>query len=189
MAQNSLYPGFVLMKYEVQNLEHRATIPCIPVFDAGNWKLDTKGGTLVTLLAGTVAYISEIKALYAAEDTFTETELWTYDDPEGDPIFQTTIIHNIAGTSTGTFLAGQAVYGIRTNGGGLMRPTLMESNLALDVQLNYNQLGTSISKDIVDYITSNDSWLVGRDGAYAIGLVHLTTKKNDHLRKIRFGIN
>lgn len=189
MATYSLYPGFILLHYEVQDLEHKATLPCLPVFDAGVWKVSTKGGADVLWATAITNYCNEVVDLYAAEDSFTYAELWTYDEPEGDPVFRALEPLSIAGESTGTILAGQAVWGFHTANGGFMKPTLMECNLALDVQLNYVELGVSVAKDFADYLMSADGWVVGRDGEFPIGLTHLTTKKNDKLRRLRFGIS
>lgn len=188
MTVYTLYPSFVIIKYTVNELEHKATIPVLATFNSPNFVLDTKGGASVDWVDCVTNYVTELLPLYTTADEFTEAELWTYDDPDGDPIFRTGAILGLAGTSTGTIEAGQAVYAFRSQDGNIMRPTLMETNLALNVKLTYTGLGTSVSKDIVDYILSSAGWLVARDGTFPIGLTHLTTKMNDHLRRIRFNL-
>lgn len=188
MTVYTLYPSYVIIKYVVQDLEHKATIPVLASFSAPDWFLDTRGGAQVDWVDCVTNYVTELLPLFAAADEFTEAELWAYDAPDADPIFKAGFILGLAGTSTGTILAGQAVYAFRSEAGNIMRPTLMETNLALNVKLTYTGLGASVSKDIVDYILSSAGWLVARDGSFPIGLTYLTTKMNDHLREVRFNL-
>jgi hypothetical protein len=93
--------------------------------------------------------------------------------------------HNAAaiGTSIATQVPNtQAVWWFKTDNGGKLKITLMESVYAADVR-NVGTVPADARQDIIDYALSAVNIHYGRKNAYPLAFMSFVSKVNDVLRK------
>lgn len=193
MAHNSLAPGFFKLSYAVSipplSIEHTATIPCKPASTGGGaWEVERNGGVInITAADAIEGYVNVAKALMSDDVTFLYAELWLQADGTSDPVFAELYELGVAGTNTDpTRLINQITCSSRTSTGGQARQYLMSP--AILANLNYLPPDYDLGgvKAWADYISSDITWICGRDNGFVTSVKRARTKTNDVLRR-RFG--
>jgi len=185
MARNSLYPGFIKLRYTGNGHVHYQTIPVRPFLSVGGtWFVVLKGNAAGELWTDFVdAYWNVLKPFLNTADELQVAHLWHYDSEDGDPIFREEYAVAAAGTAAGAALPyGQQVFTMRTELGGLFRCYIMECSTVANVKA-YPPFGTGATKNLTDFLKGSTSAVVGRDGAFLSSVVSQVTKYNDALRK------
>jgi hypothetical protein len=187
VAQNSLYPGFVKLKYQSNGHDHQMILPVKPFQDfTGNWTLEEKGVPAGEAFENAMEDLSTaLKPLFPTSATILFAELWTMDSPTADPQYRTTRELNDAGTGSGAAVANsQAVITFRTTNGGIARIYIMEGRNAVNVEA-YPPTFTGLTDFVAfsAYATGSGSPIYGRDGGELLTPIRALSKTNDALRK------
>lgn len=192
MAQNSLYPGFVKLKYSSNTHTHFQVLPVL--YDANPDPGDepvflTRNNTPVGMDTAVAAYIALIDNLFPAESSFIIAENWFYPTPESDPVFTYVMELGDTGASgTGVFANGQLVVSFRTFAGGILKLYFMETVTGLATKDDFPFANSAVDA-LADYLCSAATgWIVGRDGSHPISGLRALSKTNDALRK-KFVLN
>lgn len=184
---NDIAPGFVKIFYTSNSNPHVQTLPVD--YDAstptpGNDPIlvQADGGTM-TGSAAVAAWVAVFKTLFAATATFTGFEFYEK-TPGNDPTFVFGDDLNIVGTNGGAVVPmEQVVYSFRTGAGGVLKIYGMEASVAVNVRLPLRVSSAAPHGAIATYLLSGDNFIVGRDNAFPISGIYVTSKLNDALRK------
>lgn len=187
MSHNTLAPHFVRIYYTSGSTPHVQTIQTGfvgPVEIGVEPEVALKGGTTVPLNVAIAAYLDVIKALFKTTDTFTGYEAYGVDMETGEPFFIFGDDLNVVGTNAGTTLQnGQAVFSFGTAAGGLLKIYLMEPVVVQDSRQPLRTSAAGFVGAFATYVLGATNWIKGRDDAFPIRGIYLTTKINDMLRK------
>lgn len=186
MAQNSLYPGFVKIKYSSNSHTHYQVLPVLPVsFGVGTEPtFETATGAPVAMNAAIDAYIAIVDNLFTDTSSFVIAEFWHYPSPESDPMFYYVYEIGAPGAGVGTVSAySQLVVSLRTALGGYLKLYFMEVVQGIVAKDDYPFSNVTVAA-LTAYLTDGDTgWVVGRDGGFPISGLRALTKVNDALRK------
>lgn len=189
MAENSLYPGFVLIKYSVATRPHKMILPVLPVLTAGgDYNLTQKNSlTGDSPWQGLVQdWLDTIDVRWNEGDIAISTaELWTLADVNADPVYRDAFTPtDPTGGGASTVSYSETVMTFRTLGGGILRIYQMETVGAVNsVSLPPTYGGSVAAQGILAFLLSDDNFIVGRDGTFPVAGIRLTTKTSDALRK------
>ncbi len=191
MANNTLYPGYFVLYYNVSGLEHKAVLPCsgnlagtaMPAVDT----VMKNNGTAVTANTAMLAYVTVIKTLFHTTVSFDRYELYGVPSPTSDSVFIATDDIGVAGTSTNPpVIAGQVVGIARTTKGGIAKPTFLEGETGANARyLSPLYGGVTKYTAIANFMKGDDGWIIGRDGGRVAQVTKFVSKTNDALRKKR----
>jgi hypothetical protein len=135
----------------------------------------------------TWANLIKVRWAVNASNAITHVELWQYVANSYDAFFISTMPLNIATTGAGgTQVAGQEIYVFRTEEGGTMKISFMETVQAIGSPLTYTQLSAN-TKLIVDFVVApvNAVWLA-RDTSFPIAFTRMFPGQNEALFKKAF---
>lgn len=192
MAVNSLYPGFVKIKYTSVLGEHFKIYPVHGWGEAIPGELPEftrPSAAPIAMNTAIDAWVALAKPFFGNSMNLVYAEAWKIDEVGEDPHFIYSYeIGELGNSGTATVSMLQVVMSYRTSMGGLFKDYYMDASGYFPVNTKdpYPYTAASREKDMSDYITSEaGSWIVGRDGSRAISPINLTTKTNDALRKDR----
>lgn len=187
MTQNSLYPGFVKLKYVSNGHTHYQVLPVLydVTPDAGDEPIfQTRDLSVIGMNAAIDAYIAIIDNLFTDTGSFVIAENWAYPSVDSDPIF--TYVYEIGqpGVSgTAPLTNGQLVVSFRTALGGFLKLYFMEQLGGLASKDEYPFANATVDA-LADYLINPAlGWVVGRDGSHPISGLRALTKTNNALRK------
>lgn len=187
MTQNSLYPGFVKLKYSANGHTHYQVLPVIPDTPASPgiepyFALADGPAAGMNILID--EYIALIDNLYTDTASFILAEFWRVPTIGSDPVFEYVYEIGQPGLSaTAPTLAGQLCISLRTSAGGILKLYYMETVSGLAVKDDYPFANSAINALTNYLIGGSTGWIVGRDGGYPIAGLRALTKVNDALRK------
>lgn len=203
MALN--YPGplevrlfYTTTSITSQPITHTMRLNCIPtpasVIEPGtppeDIGLTLRNAALPAQLDVAVTdWVNILAPIFDADDTvFDFYEVWAYEPQSFDGTFITTANLGVPGTNSGAGVgtaAGQDIYVFRTQEGGIMKINLMESKSGVGASNGYSQLaGPTLA--LVDYVLSNNNWIVARDTSYPIAFKRRFPGQNEALFKRRY---
>lgn len=187
MAQNSLYPGFVKLKYSANAHTHYQVLPVIPDTPSSPGiepYFALADGPSVGMNTLVDEYIALIDNLYSDTASFILAEFWRVPTVDSDPVFEYVYEIGQPGLSvTAPTLAGQLCVTFRTAAGGVLKLYFMETVSGLAAKDDYPFANSTVDA-LADYlIAGTTGWIVGRDGSYPIAGLRALTKVNDALRK------
>lgn len=187
MTLNSLYPGFIRLEYQTPGGKHIQVIPCMPVLDAGAWKLTPKSGALIAHATAIATYVALLQPVTANLTTFISSQIWTLLTPTSDPVFVEENIINLAGTDATAYTPLlQNVVTFRTLVGGLYRHYWLEgTDLTPNLVFKGPNFANAAWLAIINYIKGDTGFFRGRDGGVIIGAIRQVTKTNDAIRTRR----
>lgn len=189
MTQFSDAPGFVLLNYQNGSFPHQQKIQVIPAAGVAvgtEPSFLTKASGNVLMSTCVDAYVALVKTIYDADTTFISAEFWSKPQPEDDPIWVYEHPIAVVGTVAGAVqLAGQLVFSYRTYGGHLMKQYFMDfsDQIPLNVRTSLGSIGAGANANIRNYTLSDDAWMTGKDGEFAVAPLIYTSKLNDALRR------
>jgi len=189
------YPGpdELRIVYTVAGLTHVQRLNCqVNGYPAGAFTMAdldflTKVGGTVQADTAIDAWVVLFKALLnAANSTLDYAELWHYEFESFVAAFQCNYPISVAGTSgSSNIAAGQAIFTFRTQEGGKMRLDFMETVIAVGTSLQYSALNAG-QQAIVDFVLSNDNWILARDTSYPNTFHQMHPGQNEALFKARY---
>lgn len=188
MAQNSLFPGFVKIKYTVAGRAHHQILPVEPedfppnVGSEPNFITDSG---VISMTAAIEGYDDIIDDFFNTTDTnIILAEHWGYTSETSDPIFVYALPIGHAGASaTATNPYSQAVFSFRTSTGGYLKLYYMETRYSSNQEDPFPFTAAERTA-LYNYLTNPaTNWIKGRDGGSVISGMNFFTKTNDALRK------
>lgn len=137
------------------------------------------------------AWVNLIKIRWVANvaNNIVNCELWKYEPESFEGTFISARDIAVAATGTGTTVAaGQELYTFRTQEGGVMKLSFMQSREAVGAPKSYAALNAD-QKAIVDYvIDSDDALWLGRDTSYPVAFMRMFPGQNEALFKKVFRV-
>lgn len=175
-----------------QTLEHVQKLNCqldsspLPGSSLVGVNVITRSTLTTDLTAAVQGWLNLIRGLYATTTDFFACELWKYTAGTFDATFIAPIAASTQGTSGFANQANQqSIYTFRTQEGGLLRLTFMETFLLPGLRESPPYVN-AISNDIANFVNSPLCWLLARDTSYPIATLHHLPGQNEALFKRRF---
>lgn len=187
MANNSLAPGFVRLKYTANAHQHVMTFG-INLVNADNPEevlVINKFGQETDLNSWLLGdFADALKVFYGTTDSLDEAEVWAKPTPESDPVFKALIPMAIVGTaaSPAATIAIQGVLTLRAAAGGIGKVYLMEPRALVNIHDPRPFTDNRVSGLGAILTTSASCWYA-RDNSYPVLALTWNTKTNDALRK------
>lgn len=185
MARHSLFPNSITINYHANGHSHKQVLPVAAITPSGDtWTLETRGSGAVEWTAAVDDLIALYKPLFDASSSFDSAELFDYEATESPAIFLASYDIEESGTNVGSaadFV--QAVMPLKAAGGTSLRLTLIESTVPADTRLTLAGLGASNYATLIEYVLSDDDWIITRGGTFPTSSLGITTKENDKLRE------
>jgi hypothetical protein len=185
---NSLYPGFIKLKYTGASLTHYQILPVKvsgtpvvgvePVFTM-------KGGGTANMTAALTSYLTLQKAEVPNTVTFVSADYWDINSVGADPVWIFTLPLTIVGTNaTATDQLKQRVISFRSSlGGGAFNYLLqIPTNVAVNARQNF-PTSNAPANATSGWLTGATSIVIARDGGWLVVPNWYTTKYNDAARK------
>lgn len=193
MAQNSLFPGFVIVKYSVAGRPHEQTIPVEPAetYDPGedpnNVQFLLWGGVSTVDFPGAMDTYDDIldDGLSTADASITMAEFYQMDSPTSSPTWICAYEIGHAGASaSATVPYSQRTTSFRTSNGSYWKHVVLDQVSATNVEDVFPFLAATPQLALWNYTqTSAGQWIRGRDGGRVVSGLNSVTKTNDALRK------
>lgn len=184
---NSLAEGFVRITYTGTNAPHHAIIPVnyagTPV--AGTMPdVTTKGGGTATVVDAIADFMAVYKAFFNGVTQFGLAEAYTVDpDTEERTFIWGWNIGDTGSSGVGRVPLSMGTLTFKTIAGGVLKLVFMEGVSNVNQKLFPPFELASAMDNMAEFITSDDSFIIGRDNAYAFAPISFTTKTSDALRK------
>lgn len=187
MTAHSLAPAFMRLFYTSGSTPHAMTLqvdfasPPVVGFEP---TLTTKDGTGVSALLAVNAFTTVCKPFFRTTDVFTGVEIYSQPTPTDDPLFIWADDLIVTGSSASpTIQNGQIVFTYGTGAGGLLKLYLMEPTIVPDQRIPNRTSAVGGYGAFTTYVLGPSSFIKGRDDAFAVRGIYITTKINDTLRK------
>lgn len=190
MAQNSIYPGYVRIKYTVAGRPHHQILPVIPaaVYEPGY-------DDPFFLLGDGISEISFASAMDSYDDILDDglntgdgqiqlAEFFQLATPTSDPVFIYAIDIGHAGASISSTVAfSQRTTSFRTSMGGYYKNVVLDQTSPVNQEDPY-PFGAGAAANLAAYLMNPaTNWIRGRDGGRIISGINSITKTNDALRR------
>lgn len=193
MAQNSLYPGYVVVHYTVAGRPHKQTIPVLPdaTYTPGESPSNIDfvlwdGATVVSFAAAMDSYDDILDdGLNSTDGSITLAEFYQLATPTSDPEWVSVYeIGHAGGNAAATIPYSQKTTTFRTSSGGYWKHVVMDQSAALNVEDAYPFAANTTQLALWNYLqTTAGQWVRGRDGGRIVSGINSVTKTNDALRK------
>ena len=146
----------------------------------------TRSGANVAANTAVLAWVALVAGLYNTNTEFVSAELWQY-----APLsFEATYISTLAIADTGDsavapVAAGQLIYTFRTQEGGVMRLSFMETVISPATQQTAPYTPAA-AQAINAFVLGTTNWVLARDTSYPIANIRLSPGQSEALFKRRF---
>lgn len=192
MAENFPGPYQLDIHYTCSGRQHVAKYNCntdgTPTAgdDLSTVYLVQRDAGLVSVVDALTAWVTLIKNQFHTSVTFDYAEFWSVAPLSSERTFIGSQTLGINGTSsTAVELAHQSTYTFRTVEGGILKIVMLEDSSTNQLRVPYASLGTN-QKAIMDFVDSDDSWILARDTSYAIAKLNCTSGQNEAIFKSRY---
>lgn len=184
---NSLAEGFVRVTYSGPNGPHHQILP---VNYAGTPTpgvmpdFTTKDAATISMSTGMASYLAEFRKWFNDDTLIGLVEAYTVDPDTEERTFIWGYDAGLLGADGGANVAlSMCTLSFKTIAGGLLKIVFMESVKPVNTKIFPPYTVDSVQADMTAYITSDDSFIIGRDNAYAFASISQTVKTSDALRK------
>lgn len=189
MTHHSLYPAFVRINYTTPYAPHSMTLPTVPITFAvgdGTPQFVLRGLALpVSIASAVAAYVALVKTYYTSGTTFTDYVAFTMATTVAPPLPVAAGTLGTAGTGSLTtdqdMKATQATWTFRTDAYGIFKIVMLDTLVGSWDKITNGTL-SSVSA-LVNYVTSTNSWLAGRDGGRPVTFLQEAFTMNERLRR------
>lgn len=148
-----------------------------------------RDATLVNVNTALQALIDLYKVRFSTDYAFGGAVLWEVAPQSFEKQFITALSANALGTNAGSVvLAHYSMYTFRTTEGGIMKLTHLEDVEDSKTQRSYAELGGG-EQALIDFIISDQNWLLGYDTSYPIGFIQGSYGENEALFRKRYRNN
>lgn len=184
MPRHSLFPNSITIHYTSNGHDHNMTIPVGVVSgSAPAWLLPTRDASTVDWRTAMDAFAALLAPVFDTASSIDYAELFTYEATGSPAEFLAAHTIDVSGSNVGAAVDFvQAVFPFKSVGGNSLRLTLLESVSGADVHVPYASVVSGFS-DILDFVLSDDDWLITRGGTFPIVSLGMTSKVNDKLRE------
>jgi|ERR1041384_612969 hypothetical protein len=189
MAPNSPGPFFVQINYQSEFAPHSMEIPTLnaseAVLDPTSWNFLFPGGDTVDVSDAVADFVDLIKTQFPASVSFTNFVLFSKPDPDlpATPVFSGELAAVGTNGTPGWYKAAQLTMTFRTNEFGIWKLVLLD----VGTSNNWDKVTVLTSGEafdtIRDFVTSNDSWIIGRDGGRPQTFLQIAKTLNEKLRR------
>lgn len=188
MAKHSLYPGYVKIAYTSNGHPHLQVLPIgddpTPVGDS--FTIPTRGSGAVDWQTAVTSFVTLEAALMDDAASFNSAELYNFEAFPGPADFLQGMTLDVSGTDPSAPVPyAQIVFPFKAAASAAVRPSLMESVVPVDQHVSY-AASTGDFTTLMDFILSDDDWIVTRGGSFPTVSLGYVTKTNDKLRKRYF---
>jgi hypothetical protein len=161
----------------------------------GNYDINDKNGATTVDLATVVeAWLAKLNATLDADVSILSVELWKYPTPQSfDSVFWSTYtpVANVGTAGGPTVASSQNILTFRTSEGGIMKLSVMESDITPGQPRAYADMNAA-QKGIVDFVLDGDGAtfsapFLGRDTSYPFSVIAQYPGQNERLWKKRNG--
>lgn len=184
---NSLWPGFVKLKYISNGHIHYQVLPVQPDGPEAGVEpsfLLRNGVDNVLMSTAVDAYIALIDNFFPASTNFVLAEYWNIANVGDDPVFFYAYLIGAVGVNASPSVENeQIVITLRSNVGGILKLYYMEGSFSVNLVDDYPFSNVAVGA-LADYLVDpSTGWVCARDGGFPISPLRMTTKTNDVLRK------
>lgn len=192
MAQNSLAPAFIQIQYTSLFGLHTMTIPSVPFIQVpatGQWRFDLRGGAVdeTPLSTGIDDFLNVVREYFDNTTVFANYTAFTQTDAAAQPIpVETGTLGKVGVFESGAggwTKAVQTTLTWRTDTFGLYKLVMLDSVTGNNFDRKSGLPVGSRRKIVSDYITSQFTWLAGRDGGRPVTFLQEAVTLNEKLRK------
>jgi len=128
-------------------------------------------------------YIDLIRDEFNNGVSFTNVELWAYTPLSFESSYVSSLSLALSGTTgTSTKPASQEIYVFRTQEGGIMKLTFLDTIQDFGVARPYPDL-SSTQAALVDAVLLSSNWILARDTSYPISFIAMYPGQNEALFK------
>ncbi len=146
----------------------------------------TRAGASVNASTATLAWVALIAGLYNTNTEFISAELWRYAPLSFEATFITSLaIADTGDSASAPIAAGQLIYTFRTQEGGIMRLSFMETFVAPAAQQTAPYTPSQLNA-VQTFVLGTTNWILARDTSYPIANVRLSPGQSEALFKRRF---
>jgi hypothetical protein len=192
MATNFPGPYAVEITYVIGGLTHKMLLNTQvsgspdPGDNAALVDLVLRNASTIPLPDAVDDWIALLVPLFSTTSTFVEAVLWRYEPESFDRTFITSYAIGEDGTNAGAFApAKYRKFSFRTQGGGILYVTLLESIVDGNLQETY-PFASGASNAIANYVVAATSWIYARDNTYPISPLRLSDGQNEVLFRKRY---
>lgn len=191
MANNTLYPGYVVLYYTWNGIEHKATLPCsgnlagTQVPSSAN--IMQNNGVGISATQAVINYVNVMRVAFNAQTSIDRFELFSVASPTSSAEFVFSDDVGIVGSAAApNVTAVQLVAIARTSKGGIAKPTYLECATAANSRFLSPSYGNSVPlQNLSNWFKGDTGWVIGRDGGRIVQITKYVSKTNDLLRKRR----
>jgi len=185
------YPGEyeVEILYSRSGIQHSMKLNCdvttIPNIgdDPSTIMLDTRGGVAVALNTAVSAWVDLVRAKMPTAIAFSSYNFYRYTVGTTTKVWVAGATIGLNGTGGGTpKVAQQSTYTFRSSQGGRMKLILLNTAGTFTAQNAYSGM-TPSAQAIVDFMLSNDAWMIARDNGYPVLFLREHETENEALYK------
>jgi hypothetical protein len=192
MTLNFPGPHQVDIHYAVDGLDHVQKLNCEllefpdPGITFSDVHVIVRAGTNPTLAAAVDAWVTLIKARFAADCEITHAEAFVCGVGNFDRTWLGTYAIGVDGTHAGVYApASEVTHTYRTAEGGILKLTWEESTIDFFAKTSLGA-ATSYEAAIRDFVVSDANWILGRDTSYPIAGYNLLYGQNEAIFKRRY---
>ena len=187
MANDKLVPAYVRIQYHSAKAPHVATIPIILYTGFGPsdpGSIDVWGGPPTPTVAAVEDFIDLWAAMVTSALTFDRWQLFTRASNDVDPVWIYEKAHVAVGalTPSGNIVNSvQHTMTFRSTNGSIFKLCTMDRDS--DGFFGRSYVPGAEEQDMIDFITSTDSFIAARDNGRPITFLRLTVSQNDRLAR------
>lgn len=191
MALNYPGPYQVRIFYTAQSRVHvhalnfqvDAITPQVGDLFSDIYPMDKGGASATTLDLIVDDYVALIDNIYNTGASIDFAECWAYEPESFEATFISSYTINAAGTNgAATEAASETIFTFRTQEGGSMRLSLLDTVVDPGVAQSYGDLAASYQA-IVDFVLSSDNIWLARDTSYPTSFIKMYPGTNEALFK------
>jgi hypothetical protein len=168
MARHSLFPNSITIHYTTNAHDHLMVLPVgVVAGSAPGWTLPVRTGSPVDWRDAVDAFALLLASIIKTDGSFDYAELFTYEATDSPAEFlaaHTIDQDGLSSSSTVPFV--QSVFPFKAVGGNSLRLTVLEGVNAANIHQPYSSVPDDGNKDILDFILSDDDWIITRGGTY-----------------------
>lgn len=184
---NSLAEGFVRITYSNPWGSHHQILPVnfVGTPTAGVMpSFTTKDDGTVTMLDGMADYLAEFRKWFNDDTVIGLVEAYAVNPTTEERTFIWGYDAGLFGADGGANVQyGMCTLSFKTIAGGVLKLVFMESVKPVNTKVFAPFTVDSVQEDMAAFITGDESFIIGRDNAYAFAAIAQTVKTSDALRK------
>lgn len=185
MPRHSLFPNSVTINYTSNGHSHKQVLPVgVVAGSAPGWTLPTRDGGTVDWRLAVSGWANILAGLLDDTASVDSAELYTY-EATGSPAELLAVEPlDVPGDGPlGVSPWTQQVFPFKALGGTSTRITVIEGWQTPDSKASFASTGDAQFCTLMEFILSDDDWIITRGGTFPFISLGWTSKINDKLRK------